>query len=114
MGRERKTVEKEGKKHHLEATLWVRDDLGAREDELGRGCQKALLLSLCQICFCESGSSPAHCFLLCGSHCHFVAMGDALDVHAMARCLELRGENGCKEEEEEEEEAAVEEQRSGK
>jgi hypothetical protein len=114
MGRERKTVEKEGKKHHSEARLRVRDDLGAREDDLSRGCQKALLLSLCQIYFCESGSSPAHYFLHCGFLRHFVAMGDALDVHAMARCLELRGENGCKEEEEEEEEAAVEEQRSGK
>jgi hypothetical protein len=39
-----------------------------------------------------------------------VATGDALDGHAMARCLELRGENGRKEEEV----AAEKEQRSGK
>jgi hypothetical protein len=39
-------------------------------------------------------------------------MGNALDGHAMVRCLELRGENGRKEEEEEV--AAAEEQRTGK
>jgi hypothetical protein len=38
-------------------------------------------------------------------------MGDTLDGHAMARCLELREENGRNEEEDV---AAAEEQRSGK
>jgi hypothetical protein len=37
MGRERETMEKKGKKHHPEASLRVRDDLGAREDNIGRG-----------------------------------------------------------------------------
>jgi hypothetical protein len=90
MGRERKTAEKEGKKHHLEARLWMRDDLRAGEDDLGRGCQKTLLPSLSQICFCESGSGPYHSLFLCGFLCHLFAMADVLYEHAMARHLELK------------------------
>jgi hypothetical protein len=62
MGRERKNAEKKGKKYHPEARLRVRDDLRAGEDDLSRGRQKALLLSLLQICFRESRSVPAHNF----------------------------------------------------
>jgi hypothetical protein len=100
MGRERKTVEKEGKKHHPEVRLQVRDNLEAGEDDLGRGHQKALLLSVSQICFHESGSGPAHSLLLHGFLRHLVAMGNALDGHAMVRHLELKREHGRKEEEE--------------
>jgi hypothetical protein len=38
----------------------------------------------------------AHSLLLHGFLRHLVPMGDALDGHAMARCLELGGEKGCK------------------
>jgi hypothetical protein len=96
MGRERETAEKKGKKHHPEASLRVRDDLGAREDNLGRGHQKPLLLSLHQISIRESGSGPAHSLHLCGFLCHLLAMGDSLDGHAMARRLKLKESMGAR------------------
>jgi hypothetical protein len=111
MGRERKTAEKKGKKHHPEVRLRVRYDLGAREDDLSRGRQKALLLSPSQIYFRESGSGPPHSLLLHGFLCHLVVMGDVLDGHAMSRRLKLQREHGRKEEEEV---VAVEEKRSSK
>jgi hypothetical protein len=37
MGRKRKSTEKERKKHHPVARLWVRDNLGAGEGDLRRG-----------------------------------------------------------------------------
>jgi hypothetical protein len=113
MGRESKTAEKEGKKDHPEARLQVRDDLRAREDDLGRGHQKSRLLSLSQICIRESGHGPANSLLLRRFLHHLVAMGDALDRHAMAKRLELKREHGRKEVEEEVV-VAEEEQRSGK
>jgi hypothetical protein len=98
MGRKRKTAEKESKKHHLLARLRVRDDLGAREDDLCRGCIH------------ESGHGPANGLLLHRFLCHLVAMGDALNGHATMTRLELKREHERKEEEV----VAAEEQRYGK
>jgi hypothetical protein len=89
----------------------VRDELGAGEDDLHKGRQKALLLTLSQICIRESGCGLANGLFPRGFLHHLVAMGDALDEHAMAKCLKLKREHGHKEEEEV---AAAEEQRSGK
>jgi hypothetical protein len=51
MGRKRKDAEEKGKVHHLVAPLRLRDNLGAREENL-RGCRdKTLLLGLRQIRF---------------------------------------------------------------
>jgi hypothetical protein len=88
MGKKRKTAEKESKKHHLLTRLRVRDDLGAREDDLRRGCIR------------ESGHGPANGLLLHGFLCHLVAMGDALNEHATVTRLELKREHARKEEEE--------------
>jgi hypothetical protein len=63
MGRKRKTMEKKGKKHHPEARLRVRDNLRAGEDDLGTGCQKALLLSLSQYASVRvEAVQPTACF----------------------------------------------------
>jgi hypothetical protein len=49
--RKRKTAEEKGKEHHPVALLWLRDDLGAGEDDLSGCRKKTLLLGLRQIHF---------------------------------------------------------------
>jgi hypothetical protein len=90
VGRERETAEEKGKKHHPEARLRRRDDLGVREDDLDGGRQNPLLPSLCHIQIYESGSGLAHSLFLHELLHHLLAMCDALDGHAMAGHLELK------------------------
>jgi hypothetical protein len=103
MGRKRKSTKEKSKKHHPIARLWLRDGLGAGEDDLCRGCKEAFLLGLRQICSGDGGCGPTNCLFLHRLLCHLVAMGDTLDGHAMAKRSELRSngkDHGRKEEEE--------------
>jgi hypothetical protein len=90
MGGKRKSTKEKSKKHHPIARLWLRDDLGAGEDDLCRGHEEAFLLGLCQICSCDGGCGPANDLFLRGLLRHLVAMGDALHGHAMAKHSKLR------------------------
>jgi hypothetical protein len=104
-------VEKESKKHHPEARLWVRDDLGARIGDHRGVHQESFLFGLSQIYIRNGGCGPANGLFLGRFLHHLTVMCNALGGHAMVTRSELKGENGRKDEEEK---VVVEEQRSRK
>jgi hypothetical protein len=90
MGRKRKSVQEESKKHHPIAARGLGDALGAGEDDLVPFCDEPLLLGLGEIGLPKFRWHPAGRRVDDLLLPHLVLMGKAFDVHLQKLC-----QGGC-------------------
>jgi hypothetical protein len=92
VGRERESAEEEGQKHHPVSHRRCRDDLGAREDDIGRFCQKPSLFIFVRFASTkEELAQPMACFFV-----PFFAI--LLQCATRLKIMQWRGARSCEQE----------------